>query len=54
MQTWAVASSFGVLSIIVSLTVPDAWVPLAGYLYFVLFPGMLLPNYFDRRRHPAG
>ncbi len=52
MLTWGVASTFGILSITVALTVPDTWVPFAGYLYFVVFPAMLGPAWVDRRRHP--
>ena len=51
MHTWAIAAGFGVMSSTVAFTVPDYLVPLAGYLYFALFPAMLVPAYLDRRRH---
>lgn len=52
-QVWTVAASGGLLSILLSLTLPDAWVPAAGYMYFVLFPFMRIPGVLDRRRHAA-
>ncbi len=50
MQSWALAASFGVLSILLALVVADAWVSIAGYIYFALIPAMRLPLYLDRRR----
>ncbi|MDX1518266.1 MAG: TMEM175 family protein [Woeseiaceae bacterium] len=50
-QVWAIAAGFGLLSIVLALTLPDAWVLIAGYMYFVLFPLMWLPSIIDRRRH---
>ncbi len=49
MHAWAVAASFGLVSILLALTVPDSWVPVAGYLYFGLLLAMALPSYLDRR-----
>ncbi len=49
MQAWAVAASFGALSILLALVLPDAWVPVAGYMYFPLVPTMGLPGFLDRR-----
>lgn len=50
MQEWAIAAGFGVLSVLLALTLPDAWVVAAGYMYFGLFPAMRLAAYVDRRR----
>ena len=50
MQVWAVAASFGLLSIVLALTLPAAWVLAAGYIYFALFLAMRLPAYLDQRR----
>lgn len=47
---WTIAASFAVVSTVIALTVPDVWVPLAGYMYFAVFPAMLVPAYLDRRR----
>ena len=49
MHAWAGAASFGLLSILLALVVADAWVPVAGYLYFALPAVMLLPSFLDRR-----
>jgi uncharacterized membrane protein len=51
MQVWALAASFGLLSTLVALALPDAWVLAAGYMYFGLFPVMRLPAFLDRRKH---
>ena len=50
MHVWALAASFGLLSILLALTLPDAWVVAAGYMYLGLFPAMRLPAFLDRRR----
>ena len=50
MQVWALAAGFGLLSVLLALTLPDALVVAAGYMYFGLFPAMRLPAYLDRRR----
>ncbi len=49
MHAWALAGSCGLLSILLALVVPDAWVAVAGYMYFALFPAMQLPSFLDRR-----
>ena len=49
MQVWAFAASFGPMVILLTLVLPDAWVPLSGYLYFGLPIAMRLPGYLDRR-----
>jgi uncharacterized membrane protein len=49
MHAWAVAASFGLVSILLALTVPDSWIPVAGYLYLGLLLAMALPSYLDRR-----
>ena len=51
MHAWMIAATFGVISILLALFLPDAWVVLAGYNYFLLIPFMRLPAYLDRRRH---
>ncbi len=51
MHAWALAASLGLLSILLALVVPDAWVPVAGYIYFVLFLVMALPSFLARRRN---
>ena len=51
MQVWALAAGFGLVSILLSLMLPDASVLAAGYMYFALFPAMRLPEYLDRRRN---
>ncbi len=50
MQVWLIAASFGLLSILLALVLPDAWVSAAGYLYFALFLAARLPSFLDRRR----
>jgi len=52
MHAWAVAASFGLLSILLALVVADAWVSVAGYIYFALIPAMQLPSFLDRRSNP--
>ncbi len=49
MHAWAVAATFGLLSILVALVVADAWVSVAGYIYFALIPAMRLLSFLDRR-----
>lgn len=51
MFAWALAAAFGLLSILLALTVPDAWVVAAGYMYFALIPATRLPSYLDQRRN---
>ena len=50
MHEWEIAAGFGMLSILLALFLPDAWVVTAGYMYFALFPAMRLPAFLDRRR----
>jgi uncharacterized membrane protein len=50
MHAWALTASFGLLSILLALTLPDAWVLAAGYMYFALFAALRLPAFLDRRR----
>ena len=49
-HVWVIAASFGLLSILLALTLPDAWVVAAGYIYFASIPAMRLPAFLDRRR----
>lgn len=51
MRVWAIAAGYGLLSIVLALTLPDVWVVVAGYMYFVLIPLLWLPAYMDQRRH---
>jgi uncharacterized membrane protein len=50
-EVWALAAGYAVLSVLLALTLPDAWVVTAGYMYFVLIPAMRIPALLDRRRH---
>ena len=49
-QVWTIAACFGLLSIVMALTLPNAWVVAAGYMYFASIPAMRLPAFLDRRR----
>jgi len=51
MNVWMLAACFGLLSILLALALPDAWVVAAGYIYFVLLFAMRLPGFLDRRRN---
>lgn len=50
MHIWALAASFGLLSILMTAILPDAWVVASGYMYFGLLPAMRLPRFLDQRR----
>ena len=52
LYAWTISASFGLSSIILALILPDAWVPIAGYMYFALFAFLALPSFLDRRMHP--
>lgn len=51
MQVWALAAGVGLLSILLALVLPDAWVTAAGYLYISFFFVARLPAYLDRRNN---
>jgi uncharacterized membrane protein len=51
MQVWALIASIALLSILLALLVPGAWVSVAGYVYFALFALMPIPSFLDRRRN---
>ena len=51
-HVWLIAASFGLLSLLLALTLPDAWIVAAGYIYFASIPAMRLPAFLDRRRTP--
>ena len=51
MQVWGLCAGFGLLSILLAHILPDAWVLVAGYMYFALIPAMRLPEFLDRRRN---
>lgn len=51
MHISALAASFGLLSILLALTLPDAWVVAAGYMYFAMLPALRIPGFLDRRRN---
>ena len=51
MQVWGLAAGWGLLSILLALILPDAWVLAAAYMYFALLPAMRLPAFLDRRRN---
>ena len=46
---WAVAGGFGLVSILLALVLPDAWVTAAGYMYIGLFFAGPLVSFLDRR-----
>jgi uncharacterized membrane protein len=48
---WMLFAGLGVLSILLALTLPDAWVTAAGYMYIASFLVTRLPAFLDRRRH---
>jgi uncharacterized membrane protein len=50
MHAWMLSASFGLVSILLALKLPDAWVVAAGYMYFAQFAAMRLPAYLDGRR----
>ena len=50
MLAWAVVASFGLLSILLALALPDDWVPLAGYVYFGLLLVRPFLRFLDQRR----
>lgn len=49
MHVWAIAATFGIVSILLALFLPNNWVLAAGHIYFVLIPAMLVPRYLARR-----
>ena len=49
MQAWAIAATFGILSILLALFLPVRWVEAAGHIYFALIPAMFVPRYLARR-----
>ncbi len=50
-QAWAFAASFGLVSILLALVLPDGWISIAGYMYFGMFFVGRLTSYLDRRRY---
>lgn len=50
MHVWALSASFGLVSIIMALILPDTWVVASAYMYFGLMPAMRIPRLLDRRR----
>ncbi len=42
MRRWLMAAIFAIASIVCALTLPDAWITAAGYLYFLLIPATWL------------
>lgn len=50
MHVWALAASFGLLSIIMALILPDTWVVASAYMYFGLVPAMRIPSLLERRQ----
>lgn len=49
MQVWALATGFGLTSVLLALTLPKGWIIVAGYMYFALIPAMYLPGYLHRK-----
>ena len=50
MQVWMIVAGFATLSALLALILPAGWVPLAGYMYFLLAPVMSVPGMLDRKR----
>ena len=50
-HSWMIAAIFAALSILLALVLPDAWVQVAGHVYFALIPIMQIPVYLERRRN---
>lgn len=51
MHAWALIAGFGLLSILLALVLPDAWVSVAGYIYFGVYPAIRLLTYLNRRSY---
>jgi uncharacterized membrane protein len=45
---WMIAAAFGAISILLALFVPDAWITIAGYMYFALIPTFRISAYLGR------
>ena len=48
MRAWAIVAAFSLLSILLAIFLPDGLVPLAGYLYFLLFPLFWLTGRYSK------
>ena len=53
MHAWTLAASLGLLSILLALFLPDAWVTASGYIYLGLFIVMRFPSILERRSNQA-
>lgn len=53
MQVWMIATCFGLLSIVLALSLPDTYVSISAYMYFGLIPLMWIPAFIDKRRDQA-
>lgn len=51
MQIWALAAGVGMLSVLLALVLPEAWIVVAGYMYFAFFLLARIPAYLDRRNN---
>ena len=51
MQIWALAAGLGLSSVLLALVLPEAWIVVAGYMYFAFFLLARLPSYLDRRNN---
>lgn len=51
MQIWALAAGLGFSSVLLALVLPEAWIVVAGYMYFAFFLLARLPAYLDRRNN---
>ncbi len=47
-RRWITGVVFGIISIVLAFTLPDAWITAAGYIYIGLLPATQLSNYFAR------
>lgn len=46
---WLLVASFGLLSVILVLTVPPAWIPIGGYIYFAIYPVVKITSHYLNR-----
>jgi uncharacterized membrane protein len=51
MQIWGLGASLGLLSVLLALVLPDAWIVVAGYMYFAFFLLSRIPARLDRRKN---
>ncbi len=52
LQGWSLITGAGLVSILIALTAPEDWIPVAGWVYAILGVVMPLHGYFRGRRRP--